>query len=249
MVAFRLKLEWVFEQRYLSMKMDAAVAEGGEVSVSLLTRKLPIIDTALRLRVGRVMLDTAGKSDQGFGGSLSDVYDRLKRRIEATKAIRFESHRRLKKRDRMSSYVVSMLSLYVIGLSLVPNIFTLRTEQSQLLLACTIVISVFIIILSLTEGSESFHHKAELLHGSARELNNLTYKLSLITNNSQNAEAVIKNIAAEYENVIRLCPVNHEQSDFYKIKARCPELFGYNNIIMHKGSKSIAIRLLAISSG
>jgi len=112
------------------------------------------------------------------GQEISDRLDRLRRRIEATKSIRFQATVRLVRRHKLSAYVTAMMSLYVIGLSLIPNVFDLSQKQSQVLLACTIVMSTFIVVLTLTEGYESFYHKAEVLHESARELNRLAFNLS-----------------------------------------------------------------------
>ena len=47
----------------------------------------------------------------------------------------------------------------------------MKTRLALCLLACTIVVSTFIICLVLSEGSQSFYHKACVLHDNARKLN------------------------------------------------------------------------------
>jgi len=87
--------------------------------------------------------------------STDDLLEKLRRRAEATKAIRFRAHVRLTRRHKLSAYVIAMLSIYVIGISLIPTIYELSARQNQALLACTIVLSTFIVVLVLSEGYES----------------------------------------------------------------------------------------------
>ena len=88
----------------------------------------------------------------------------FKRSVEITRDVRFQANLRLASRQRNSSYMISLLSLFVIALSLLPNIITLEQYQSQILLACSIVLSVFVIFTSLIDGSQNFYHQGELLH-------------------------------------------------------------------------------------
>jgi len=193
-------------------------------------------------RAARIERDTMNNSIQARvegipskegreGSSLrarAEFFDRLQRRIEATKAIRFQATVRLVRRHKLSAYVTAMLSLYVIGLSLIPNIFVLQPRQSQALLACTIVMSTFIVVLILTEGYESFYHKAEVLHESARQLNKLAFKMSQFAVSDSDAEDLIEKISTEYESIIENSRVNHAECDYLRIRANRPDLFGFN---------------------
>jgi hypothetical protein len=95
------------------------------------------------------------------------------------------------------------------------------------LLACTIVMSTFIVVLTLTEGYESFYHKAEVLHDSARQLNRLSFNMSLRDINSPGGEDLILEVAKEYETIIENSLVNHAECDYIRVRARRPELFGF----------------------
>src|ERR1700739_1345499 len=101
-----------------------------------------------------------GAGGQDRISELEEEFEKLRRRVEATKTIRFRSHVRLLRRHKFSSYVIAMLSIYVIAISLMPTFFDLTFGQAQVLLACTIVLSTFIIVLILTEGYENFNHQA-----------------------------------------------------------------------------------------
>src|SRR5580692_570153 len=111
---------------------------------------------------------------------IKDVIDDFRRSVEITRDVRFQANLRLVRRQRASSYIVSLLSLYVIGLSLIPNILSLQPYQSQILLACSIVLSVFVIFTSLIDGSQNFYHQRELLHQCARKIANINHRLKNI---------------------------------------------------------------------
>lgn len=111
---------------------------------------------------------------------VQDAIDDFKRSVEITRDVRFQANLRLARRQRASSYIVSMLSLYVIGLSLIPNILTLAPYQNQILLGCSIILSVFVIFTSLIDGSQNFYHQGELLHQCARKVASLNHKLKNI---------------------------------------------------------------------
>jgi hypothetical protein len=63
---------------------------------------------------------------------LKDAIRDFKRSVEITRDVRFQANLRLAGRQRASAYIVSFLSLYVIALSLVPNILDLKPFQSQI---------------------------------------------------------------------------------------------------------------------
>jgi hypothetical protein len=54
----------------------------------------------------------------------------FKRSAEITRDVRFQANLRLSGRQRGSAYIVSLLSLYVISLWLIPNIVELKPFQS-----------------------------------------------------------------------------------------------------------------------
>jgi hypothetical protein len=155
--------------------------------------------------------------------SQPDQFERLRRRIHATRTIRFRSHIRLERRHKLSSYVIALLSMFVIAISVMPNIFLLDSRQGQVLLACTIVVSTFIICLVLTEGSESFYHKACVLHENARKLNELSFDLTLEVSPSVDR---MREITNSYNDILQECPLNHAHCDYLWVKAQYPEQFG-----------------------
>jgi len=151
----------------------------------------------------------------------------FKRSAEITRDVRFQANLRLSGRQRGSSCIVSLLSLYVISLSLIPNIVELKPFQSQILLACSIVLSVFVIFTSLIDGAQNFFHQGELLHQCARKIATVHHALKTIDvlADPVAAKAQLEALQGTYQAALDECPINHENVDFYKEIASKPHLF------------------------
>lgn len=151
----------------------------------------------------------------------------FKRSVEITRDVRFQANLRLAVRQRVSSYMVSFLSLYVIGLSLIPNILPLQQYQNQILLSSSIILSVFVIFTSLIDGAQNFYHQGELLHQCARKVATVYHKLKNIdpSANAEEAKSQLESLQAEYRTALDDCPINHANVDFIREMARKPHLF------------------------
>lgn len=165
----------------------------------------------------------------------------FKRTVEITRDVRFQANLRLATRQRLSSYMVSFLSLYVIALSLVPNILTLATYQNQILLACSIVLSVFVIFTSLIEGSQNFYYQGELLHQCARKVATVYHKVKNIDIDADalKAHGMLEDLQAEYRIALDECPINHANVDFAREQGRKPHLFPLEYASGWKAGKQI----------
>ena len=159
-------------------------------------------------------------------GALKD----FKRSVEITRDVRFQANLRLAKRQRFSSYMVSILSLYVIALSLIPNIISIEEQQNQILLACSIILSVFVIFTSLIDGAQNFYHQGELLHQCARKVATVYHELKNIDPdfNPEKAKEELSKLQEKYRSALDDCPINHDNIDFIKEQAYKPHLFPNN---------------------
>lgn len=154
-----------------------------------------------------------------------EPYHDLKRRIEITRDARFQSNLRLERRNKSSYLVIAMLSLFVIILSLVPNVYKLTPAGTQALLALSIINSVFVIITTFLEASGNFVHRGEQLHRSARKIAKVFNTLMLLTPEERTDKSRIQSLQSEYQNALDDCPFNHENLDYDLIKATKPSLF------------------------
>ncbi len=160
----------------------------------------------------------------------------FKRSVEITRDVRFQANLRLAGRQRGSSYIVSLLSLYVIALSLIPNVVELHQFQTQLLLACSIILSVFVIFTSLIDGAQNFYHQGELLHQCARKIATVHHGLKDldVEGDLAKAESEFKRLQVDYAKALDDCPINHGNVDFYAEIARKPHLFSMQYANRHK---------------
>lgn len=149
----------------------------------------------------------------------------LKRRVEITRDARFQANLRLERRNKSSYLVIALLSLFVIILSLIPNIYKLTPAATQALLALSILNSVFVIITTFLEASGNFVHRGEQLHRSARKIATVFNKLMLLTPDEREEKAKIQALQGEYQSALDDCPFNHENMDYDLIKATKPSLF------------------------
>jgi hypothetical protein len=163
-------------------------------------------------------------------------------RIWKTKGSRFNAYWRIKYIDVLSIFIVSMLSSYVIVLSLIPTFFSqsLTVLENQICNFGSVVISIFIIVLSLIEFSSGRSIKAEEMHRSALEIAKISAQLDLLVNTSSADLEKATSLILEYENLVSSCSCNHNVIDYKRFKASHPNDF---NLI---GAKGIFLRFLYV---
>lgn len=154
-----------------------------------------------------------------------EPFNDLKRRVEITRDTRFQANLRLERRNKSSYLVIALLSLFVIILSLVPNIYRLSPAGSQALLALSIINSVFVIITTFLEASGNFVHRGEQLHRSARKVATVFNKMMLLSPEERLDKEKISALQKEYQDALDDCPFNHNNMDYDLIKATKPSLF------------------------
>lgn len=158
-----------------------------------------------------------------------EPYNDLKRRVEITRDAIFQANLRLERRNKSSYLVISILSLFVIFLSLLPNVYKFSSAGSQALLALSIINSVFIIITTFLEASGNFVHRGEQLHRSARKVATVFYKLMLLGPGERAEKNKISELQKEYQEALDDCPFNHDNIDYRLVKITKPRLFGLSN--------------------
>lgn len=173
----------------------------------------------------------------------------FKRSVEITRDVRFQANLRLAARQRNSSYLISLLSLFVIALSLLPNIIALQPYQSQILLACSVVISAFVIFTSLIDGSQNFYHQGELLHQCARRVATVHHELKNLDpeNDFEHAKLRLTQLQEQYRQALDDCPINHENVDFIKEQSYKPYHFP-QNFSDHKIVRLLQIQLKKVQA-
>ena len=92
----------------------------------------------------------------------SRTTDNLLRKMWQTKSARFNAHQRLDRRHRMSVFATSLLACYLVALSLYQLVFekNLSPVGMKLLSVTSIVVSVFLIMITLVESSRNYQSEA-----------------------------------------------------------------------------------------
>ncbi len=183
--------------------------------------------------------------------ALEIALEDYKRSVEVTRDLRFFANLRLQRRARSTSIVIAFLATYVIALCLMPGILQLHPFQVQLLLACSVILSVSIIATCLLDGSQEYQRRGELLHACARKISGLHHELKLIdpAKDESGALAALKDVQLRYERALNDCPVSHEAVDYYHEMAEKPHLFPETNLRSRREWTAFWNRLWAIWLG
>lgn len=143
-------------------------------------------------------------------------FKRYSKTLMITAGCRFEAARRLEKKDGVSAVAISILSLYAIAFSLSPYFLDKKILDSLTYLPfASVIISIFIIILTLLEASKKYSVRAELMHQCGKALNELHYELDYLINTNKINSDNFYEIKKSYDKVIKNFPENHEQLDFH----------------------------------
>ncbi|MBU0859733.1 MAG: SLATT domain-containing protein [Alphaproteobacteria bacterium] len=136
-----------------------------------------------------------------------DLPNTVIRKIKKGIGARFNTYRRLQRKQNASIFSISILSVYLIAEAVIPE-GTLPPEAEKWRKAFVVLASIFILILSLLEARKSYELKAERLHNNAMELNALYDAFKISTN-----EDAKKKKIEDYHTLIASCPENHEPHD------------------------------------
>lgn len=145
----------------------------------------------------------------------------LETRIWKTKGSRFNKSRRYKNKNRLSSMSISILTLYVLSITIAEstNCFAPLFVSHETVTFLTIILAIAILILSLHESSRGYELKGERLYNCANELTMLYNRLRQITlTNTCNSENLAK-INDQYESIISKYNENQDPCDYSLFKA------------------------------
>lgn len=166
----------------------------------------------------------------------------LHRRIWCTKSSRFNAHNRLLRLGILESISIAFLSMYVIIANIIIFIPGLSIKQGRdvFITLFSIIVSIFILILSLLLTNRNYRVNAERFHSCAIELSKIYEYLDsdFELYGSINKIPDYKKYAQKYHNIISKYNINHSYLDFQIHKA-C-NVNEYNDI---NKFKAILIRL------
>ena len=102
--------------------------------------------------------------------------------MQTVKAARFNAAERLERKNVISVFAMSMVSLYFVGLSVWQTVYasTLDPASNQLVTLVSIMSSIFTLVLALIHVMNDYKIKAHHMHACALAVNDLLHELRLI---------------------------------------------------------------------
>ena len=147
----------------------------------------------------------------------------LKSRLWKTRGSRFNAYRRLKRRQQVSIFSISVLSVYGISIPVIQAVLdtTSCPKTNDLYTVISLTLSVFILVLSLLEGANNYAGKSEKMHTNAVKISSLYSELEVLMIRDQNPSSLIEkvvDIQRRYSEIIEECPENHEPEDYLEFQ-------------------------------
>lgn len=136
---------------------------------------------------------------------------KIREKIDFTKSLRYKANTRLKRKHVLSLYTTSILSIYVIGASIAP--LYLDYLDKNMLAIFSIMVSIFIIVITLIESGNNYKSTSDMLMKCARRLTILIQELDLLIASEKIDEKGLAVVQAEYHKILNEFSVNHGDVD------------------------------------
>jgi SMODS and SLOG-associating 2TM effector domain family 5 len=133
-----------------------------------------------------------------------------------TAGSRFNAARRLAALDRSYNLMLSLVSVAVIALTVVPYIYDLRSQDGRLIALFTVAASVAILVLTNLNAANRGLVIAEQLHRCALEISEIARDLDADISGERQIE--IELFASRYGDALQKYAVNHDKVDYIEHK-------------------------------
>lgn len=157
------------------------------------------------------------------------LYDELDRSLWITKHSRYNAAYRLKRKNSLSIYSIAILSVYALTITLLEK-YGFQVNYGNLYGLVSIILSVFILVVSLSEAGKNYGVASERLFLCGNEIRDLLDSLKKYNNKSCEDYAGIDDISQKYSHILKTCAENHEKLDFDLHRAEYYEMFDSMNI-------------------
>lgn len=146
--------------------------------------------------------------------SLLKAYEKLQRRASITSSARFNASVRVQRRASLSIWAISLMSVYLLMLSLVPLILTKIGESySAQINAINACLSLIVLVISVIESMRDHGRIAHLYHDAGLRIREVQNAVSIsIADNKLTADELRK-YQNEYDRILKEIGVNHLEID------------------------------------
>lgn len=144
--------------------------------------------------------------------------DQLLHAMHTVKSARFTAAERLERKNQMSVFALSMVSLYFVGLSIWQVMYgaDLSVAANRLVTLVSVLSSICTLVLALIDSMNDYKIKAHHMHACALAVNDLFQELRTLQTSDT---AVVQDFRRRYNEVVRGCPVNHARIDYQMARA------------------------------
>jgi hypothetical protein len=140
----------------------------------------------------------------------------LRTKAWRTSGARYNAARRLKRRDWFATFSIAVFSAVGVALAIIQKVYGFEANSAidRYLTALSVVIGLFVIVISLIEWGYSPSVKAEALHRNAEQLNSFQFEVAQhLASQAEPSEEVVTRLRKKYEEIKQSCPVNHDPVD------------------------------------
>lgn len=138
--------------------------------------------------------------------------------MHTVKSARFTAAERLERKNLMSVFALSVVSLYFVGLSIWQVVYgaSLSEPANRLVTLVSIMSSICTLVLALIDSMNEHKIKAHHMHACALSVNDLLQELRALQTTDI---ATVQEFRRRYNEVVRGCPVNHARVDYLMARA------------------------------
>jgi len=161
----------------------------------------------------------ARRAPKVFGGvSSAAPADRLLSAMRTVKAARFNAAERFERKNTLSMFSMSVVSLYFVGLSVWQVIYAQLLDEptNRLITLVSIMSSIFTLVLALIESMNDYKIKAHHMHACALAVNDLYHEFKL---GPPGDDGRVQEFRKRYNEIVRGCPLNHARVDYLMAQA------------------------------
>jgi hypothetical protein len=160
----------------------------------------------------------ARRTPKLFANPAVSPAEQLLSAMRTVKAARFNAAERLERKNTLSMFSMSMVSLYFVGLSVWQVVYAplLDEPTNRLVTLVSIMSSIFTLVLALIESMNDYKIKAHHMHTCALAVNDLYHEFKLVPPGD---EARLQEFRRRYNDVVRGCPLNHARVDYLMARA------------------------------
>jgi conflict system pore-forming effector with SLATT domain len=161
----------------------------------------------------------ARRAPSGTGVAMdARAVEQLLAAMRTVKAARFNAADRLERKNMVSLFAMSMVSLYFVGLSVWQAVYgsTLDEATNRLVTLVSIMSSIFTLVLALIEAMNDYRVKAHHMHACALAVNDLFHELQLLRPVDTGQ---VQEFRLRYNAAVRSCPYNHARVDYLMARA------------------------------